>query len=87
MLAVGADLKEDAKKVAAALTAAKIDTPNLLDPATRVAAQYGVLLVPSVTVISPKGKLAAIVTDIDIVPAVRKALGGDKPKPTTRPTK
>lgn len=74
LLAVGADLKEDAKKVAAALNAAKIDTPNLLDPASQVAAQYGVLMVPSVAVVSPQGKLKRIITAAEIVPAVRKAL-------------
>jgi len=84
LLAVGADPADSATKVAAALNAAKIDTPNLLDPESQVAAQYGVMMVPSVTVVSPKGLLSDIITTADIVPAVSKTLAA---APTSRPAK
>ena len=86
-LAVGADQPDDAEKVAAVLKAKKIDTPNLLDPDGRVASQYGVLMVPAVAVVGPDGKLKNIVSAVDIVSAVRKALAPPKPAPATRPGK
>jgi peroxiredoxin len=86
-LAVGADALDDAKKVAAVLKAGKIDTPNLLDPDGRVASQYGVLMVPAVAIVGPDGKLKDIVSAVDIVAAVRKALAAPRPAPATRPGK
>jgi len=81
LLAVGVDRAEDAARVAAVLNAAKIDTPNLLDPEGKVASNYGVLFVPSVAIIGPDGRLKDIVTDTDIVPALRKALRGTATRP------
>ncbi len=81
-LAVGADGRDDAEKVAALLDAIKIDTPNLLDPDGRVASQYGVLLVPAVAIVGPDGKLRNIVSAVDIVAAVGKALAA---KPAVAP--
>jgi len=84
LVAVGADEKTRSKKVAAILDGAKIDTPNLLDPEGKVATQYGVLFVPAVAVVAPGGKLKAIVTHADIVPAVRKALRAAASGPASR---
>ena len=84
-LAVGADGREAAEKVAALLNARKIGTPNLLDPDGRVASQYGVLLVPAVAIVGPDGKLKSIISAVDIVAAVRKALAAPKPAPATKP--
>ncbi len=81
LLAVGADEESRADKVAARLEAGKIDTPNLLDPDNKVAVNYGVLFVPAVAVVGPDGKLKDIVSDADIVAALRKALDG----PSTQP--
>lgn len=81
LLAVGADREARAEKVAAVLNARKIDTPNLLDPDSKVARNYGVLFVPAVAVVAPDGRLKDILSDADILAAVKKALD----PPTSRP--
>lgn len=89
LLAVGADREADKDKVAAALKARNLQTPNLLDPDSQVARNYGVLFVPAVAIVGGDGKLKDIVSDAEILSAVRKALragagrGADKPDPAS----
>ncbi len=84
LLAVGADDPAKTAQVARALEQAKISAPNLLDPQSKVAAQYGVLMVPSVVVVDPAGRLRSIVTAADIVPAVRKVVAPAPNQPAPR---
>ena len=77
---VGADGEDEAEAVARILNAKGIDAPNLLDPESKVAQNYGVLFVPAVAIVSPKGMLKDIVTGGNIVSAVKGAIA----PPTTR---
>ncbi len=80
LLTVGADGEDEAEAVARILNAKGIDAPNLLDPESKVAQNYGVLFVPAVAIVSPKGVLKDIVTGGNIVSAVKGAIA----PPTTR---
>jgi peroxiredoxin len=74
LAAVCADSREAAPKVLAAAKKAGLDVPILLDARSRVAAQYGVLTVPAVAVVGPKGKLREVIARDPIVEQVRTAL-------------
>jgi len=84
LLAVGADRADDAEKVAGILNDRKIDTPNLIDSDTKVARNYGVLFAPAVAVVDAEGKLRDIVSDTDIVAAVRKATAPPASQPAVK---
>ena len=79
LVAVGADHPDRIEKVATVLNAEDIDTPNLLDPEGKVAGNYGVLFVPAVAIVAPDGTLKQILSEPDILAAVRKALSVRKP--------
>lgn len=85
LLAVGADREADKDKVAAALKAGNIKTPNLLDPDSQVARNYGVLFVPAVAIVGADGKLKDIVSDAEILAAVKKALRAGGGQAARRP--
>lgn len=87
LLAVAADAAEAAQAVADRLAAAGARAPLLLDPEGRVSEQYGVVMIPSVAVVGPEGKLRGILASPDILAETRKALTPTASAPTSAPAR
>lgn len=72
LVAIGADDAFDAEAVRAHLAAAGVTVPVLLDAERQVAAQYGVLVAPSLAVVDAEGRLVTILPGPDVAAALRR---------------
>lgn len=72
LVAIGADDAFDAETVRAHLAAEGVTVPVLLDAERQVAAQYGVLVAPSLAVVDAEGRLVAIVPGPDVAATLRR---------------